>query len=144
MELIKKVPTVVLVAAMLAGGIATPTFAAPIDDARKIAQFVLTGLKAGGGLGGLNPRERARLFAEGIVNQLKARGITILPEDVAQVVYDEGDSVGVTPRLAVEMTLNSFDGLYTGDINIIGKNGKIIKYAVGDDLITGEEGSLSD
>lgn len=143
MELVKKVPAVVLLAAMLAGGMATPTYAAPIDDAREIAQFVLTGLKAGGGLGGLSPRERARLFSEGILKQLKERGLTVLPEDVAQVIYDEGKSVGVTPKLAVESTLFSLDGKYTGEFNIIVETGETAKFTVGDDVITGEEGPTS-
>lgn len=140
---VRKVSMAALMVAVLSGGIATPTVAAPIDDARAVAQFVLSGLRAGGGLGGLTPRERARLFSEGILAQLRERGLSIPLEDIAQVIYDEGRGLGITPRLAVEMTLGSADGTFTGEIRIIADDGRIITLVAGDDIITGVEDPLS-
>ncbi len=93
-------------AATLALGTITPAYAAPADDAAKIARLIAKGLK---GLGGMDARARARLLSKAIGSRL---AYTVGGVDggrgsiIAKAIHDASVEYGldITPRMAADAT----------------------------------------
>ena len=134
-------------AATLALGTITPAYAAPADDAAKIASLIAKGLK---GLGGMDARARARLLAAALHANGKLRGLAIGEKAsvIAQAIYNASNEygLGITPRQAADSTRIVIGTLPDGTvIAIVTTDGGTASFTVTADggALTGEDPAVS-